>query len=249
MNLFRYDPKTGEVKTVADIGKALGEDGTKNIPQGKVHGDIFEHDGKLWFGTHVGLYERGGTKDHGPYPGGHFLSYDLKTGAFHDLGIGEPEEGLVTVAMDQERGRLYALTWPSAIFLYVDIQTNRKKTFGPAVVGHSYVNTVETGGVPRSLAVDPRDGNARRLLIPAGHAQKMTERCATALLPEGDGLAAVRLAVHAARGVQVRHVVRDDIHAHPLGVETTRGDAKTVEQAHCIASLPRPRPLGRLCDR
>lgn len=159
VNLFRYDPKTGRAETVADIGKILGEDGTKNIPQGKIHGDLFEYTGKLWFGTHVGFYERGGTKDHGPYPGGHFMSFDLKSGAFADLGIGEPEEGLVTVAMDSGRGRLYALTWPSAIFLYYDIGTGRKKSFGPAVVGHSYVNTVETGGVPRSLAVDPRDGN------------------------------------------------------------------------------------------
>ncbi|MHB9028188.1 MAG: NHL repeat-containing protein [Candidatus Latescibacterota bacterium] len=159
VNLFRYDPKTGEVRTVADIGKTLGEDGTKNIPQGKVHCDIFEHDGKLWFGTHVGLYGRGGLQDHGPYPGGHFLSWDLKTGKLADLGIGAPEEGLVALSLDTARGRLYALTWPSAIFIYYDIKSGQKKSFGPSVVGHSYVNTIETGGVPRSLAVDPRDGN------------------------------------------------------------------------------------------
>lgn len=159
VNLFQYDPKMGTVRTVADIGKVLGEDGTKAIPQGKIHSDLFEYGGKLWFGTHVGLYGRGGTKDHGPYPGGHFMSFDIGTGLFVDLGIGEPEEGLVTVAMDPDRGRLYALTWPSAIFLYHDLKTGRKKSFGPSVVGHSYVNTVETGGVPRSLAVDPRDGN------------------------------------------------------------------------------------------
>ena len=159
VNLFRYDPKKGTVITVADIGTALGEDGTKTIPQGKIHSDLFEYGGRLWFGTHVGLYGRGGTKDHGPYPGGHFMSFNLKSGVFADLGIGEPEEGLVTVAMDADRGRLYALTWPSAIFLYHDLKTGRKKSFGPSVVGHSYVNTVETGGVPRSLAVDPRDGS------------------------------------------------------------------------------------------
>ncbi len=159
VNLFRYDPATGRVKTVADIGKILGEDGTKNIPQGKIHCDLFEYAGKLWFGTHVGMYERGGTKDHGPYPGGHFMSFDLKSSEFSDLGIGEPQEGLVAVSIDSVRGRLYALTWPSAIFVYHDIMTGVNKSFGPAVVGHSYVNTVETGGVPRSLAVDPRDGN------------------------------------------------------------------------------------------
>ncbi len=159
VNLFRYDPKTGEVRTLADIGGMLGEDGAKNIPQGKVHCDLFEHDGKLWFGTHVGLYGRGGLQDHGPYPGGHFLNWNLKAGTLGDLGIGASEEGLVALSMDKSRGRLYALTWPSAIFIYYDIRSGRTKSFGPAVVGHSYVNSVETGGVPRSLAVDPRDGN------------------------------------------------------------------------------------------
>jgi len=159
VNLFRYDPKTGEVKTIADIGKLLGEDGTKNIPQGKVHCDLFEHEGKLWFGSHVGLYGRGGLDGHGPYPGGHFLSWDLKAGKLTDLGVGTPEEGLVALSMDKARGRLYALTWPSAVFIYYDIKSGSRKSFGPSVVGHSYVNTVETGGVPRSLAVDPRDGN------------------------------------------------------------------------------------------
>jgi len=36
--------------------------GTMTIPQGKIHGDLFEHKGKLYSGTHVGLYERGGRK-------------------------------------------------------------------------------------------------------------------------------------------------------------------------------------------
>ena len=159
VNLFRYNPRTGKVDTAADIGKALGEDGTKNIPQGKVHCDLFEDDGKLWFGTHVGFYERGGTKDHGPYPGGHFVSYDLSTGKIEDLGIGEAEEGLVSLSMDKKRKRLYALTWPSAIFIYYDIPSKTKKSFGPSVIGHTYKDKVETGGVPRSLGIDARDGN------------------------------------------------------------------------------------------
>ena len=159
VHLFRYDPKTGEATTVADIGEKFGEDPTVNIPQGKVHCDIFELDGKLYFGTHVGIYERGGTEDHGPYPGGHFASYDLATGAFHDYGIGVAEEGLVSMAIDKDRKRLYALTWPSAIFVYCDIASGEIKSFGPSVLGHAYINDKEFGGVPRSLAVDPRDGN------------------------------------------------------------------------------------------
>ena len=158
-HLFRYDPETDEVATVADIGEALGEDGTVNIPQGKIHCDLFEYYGKLYFGTHVGIYERGGTEDHGPYPGGHFMSYDLATGAFEDYGIGEPEEGMVCLQMDKKRGRLYTLTWPSALFIYYDIETGTKKSFGPSVYGHAYINNIEFGGIPRSFGIDPRNGN------------------------------------------------------------------------------------------
>jgi len=103
VHLFQYNPLTEEVTTIADIGEVLGEDSTLNIPQGKIHCDLFEHKGILYFGTHVGIYERGGTEDHGPYPGGHFMSYDIASGEFEDYGIGAPEEGMVSLQMDKDR--------------------------------------------------------------------------------------------------------------------------------------------------
>jgi hypothetical protein len=159
VHLFRYDPASGTVVTVADVGETLGEDPTVNIPQGKIHCDLFEREGRLWFGTHVGIYERGGTEDHGPYPGGHFMSYDLATGRFEDYGIGAPEEGMVCLEMDVRRGRLYTLTWPSALFIVYDIASGQTKSFGPSVIGHAYINEKEFGGVPRSLGIDHRDGS------------------------------------------------------------------------------------------
>ncbi|MBN1293470.1 MAG: hypothetical protein JXB48_16640 [Candidatus Latescibacteria bacterium] len=159
VHLFCFNPQTEQVTTIADIGEVLGEDGTLNIPQGKIHCDLFECDGKLYFGTHVGIYHRGGSDDHGPYPGGHFMCYDLKSGVFRDYGIGAAEEGIVCLQMDTERKRLYTLTWPSALFMYYDITTGTKKTFGPAVFGHAYINETEFGGVPRSIGIDPETGN------------------------------------------------------------------------------------------
>ncbi len=159
VHLFQYNPLTEEVTTIADIGEVLGEDGTLNIPQGKIHCDLFEHNGKLYFGTHVGIYERGGTEDHRPYPGGHFMSYDITSGEFEDYGIGAPEEGMVSLQMDKDRERLYTLTWPSALFIYYDISTGVKKSFGPSVKGHAYIDETEFGGIPRSLGIDPRTGN------------------------------------------------------------------------------------------
>jgi hypothetical protein len=66
---------------------------------------------------------------------------------------------MVALEMDTKRGRLYTLTWPSAIFIYYDVSTGMKKTFGPSVPGHAYINAVEFGGVPRSLGIDPHTGN------------------------------------------------------------------------------------------
>ncbi len=159
VHLFRYDPETGGVHTLADMGEVFGEDGTKNIPQGKIHCDLFEHRGKLWSGTHVGLYERGGRKDHGPYPGGHFFSYDLRTGEFDDLGIGAAEEGLVSMAMDKKRGRLYALTYPSGLFLVCDIGTRTIRNYGIGVSGYDRNDEDVHGSIDRSPGVDPRTGN------------------------------------------------------------------------------------------
>jgi hypothetical protein len=78
---------------IGDLTAVVGEDRTKVINQGKVHSDFYEVNGKLYFGTHAGLWDM-------TYPGGHFLSYDLATGTFEDYGIGVPNQGLVAMTMD-----------------------------------------------------------------------------------------------------------------------------------------------------
>ena len=149
VHMFCYSPSAGTVKLIADIGEVLGEDGTNIIPQGKIHCDFFEKDSELYFATHVGFFRRGGTEDHGPYPGGHFMKYTIASGEFTDLGIGVPEEGIVTMNMDKERGRLYCFSYPSGRFLYYDIVTGVKKVYSP----------IKFRNEPRSLGIDPRDGN------------------------------------------------------------------------------------------
>ena len=102
--MYRYNPATGEVRMIGDLNEIVGEDEKKVYSQGKVHTRIFEHNGKLYFATHCGSYQRGGSKIRGPYPGGHFMSYDLSSGEFEDFGIGVAEEGLLTMNMDKKRG-------------------------------------------------------------------------------------------------------------------------------------------------
>lgn len=145
-HLFRYNPRTDKVDTIADLTTTVGEDRNKTINQGKVHSDIYEVNGKLYFGTHAGSWDM-------TYPGGHYLCYDLKTGKFTDFGIGVEHQGLVAMTMDTKRMRMYAITWPGYTFCYYDINSGKKKNWAT-----SFAPMIQQG--PRSIAVDPRTGNA-----------------------------------------------------------------------------------------
>jgi hypothetical protein len=99
--MFCFDPKTKQIKELGDLTEACGEKGSKAIPQGKSHVNFIEANGKLYFATHIGVYsivegkETMGIPPAGykPYPGGHLLSYDLKTGKFEDFGIAPGRAG------------------------------------------------------------------------------------------------------------------------------------------------------------
>ena len=144
-HVFKYNPRSRAIFAVGDLTELVGEDRTKVINQGKVHCDFYELDGKLYFGTHAGAYDR-------TYPGGHFMSYDLKTEKFEDFGIGTPNEGLVALTMDTKRKRMYAVTWPGYTFLYYDNKTKKVERWKEAIAP-----VIQQG--PRSLGVDPRTGN------------------------------------------------------------------------------------------
>lgn len=55
------------------------------------------------------------------YQGGHFLSYDLASGAFESHGVAPRQEGVITMAMDTHRGRMYGLTWPCGRFISTSV--------------------------------------------------------------------------------------------------------------------------------
>jgi len=166
--MFSFDPKTQQIKELGDLTEACGEKGLKAIPQGKSHVNFVEMDRKLFFATHVGVYsivegkETMGVPPPGykPYPGGHLLSYDLRTGKFEDYGIAPNREGVLTFNMDTRRGRMFALTWPSGIFYRYDLATRQQRSFGKMCAeGEDGVGpTYRT--VCRSIAVDLDDGSA-----------------------------------------------------------------------------------------
>jgi hypothetical protein len=135
-----YDPTTDRIKILGDLNDICGQSGSRKITQGKSHVEFYENNGKLYFGTHVGHYEmiKGmerlpvqPIREFGLYPGGHFLTYDLITEKFADLGMISPGEGILTMTMDRDRARLYAISWPNGHFIRLDIKTGSIKNLGP----------------------------------------------------------------------------------------------------------------------
>jgi hypothetical protein len=165
--MYSYDPATNRSQHLADLTEAAGEKGIKAIPQGKSHVNFVEWQGKLYFSTHVGYYtivhgrETMGVPPPGyePYPGGHFMVYDMVSGKFQSLASAPAEQGIIDFSMDSRRGRLYGLTWPSGYFLRYDIASRELKNLGAT----SKEGEAGTGPhyriLCRSLAVDPEDGS------------------------------------------------------------------------------------------
>lgn len=95
-----------------------------------------------------------------PYPGGHFLAYDMAKGTFHRLASVSQGEGILTMNMDASRGRLYGLTWPTGYFLRYDLATGQLKQF-PPVAGRGEAGDGATySTLCRSIVIDPGDGSA-----------------------------------------------------------------------------------------
>ncbi|MEO6965854.1 MAG: hypothetical protein ABI076_08150 [Acidobacteriaceae bacterium] len=166
--MYSFNPKTKVITHIANLNDAVGQH-TKAVAQGKVHTDFIQDHDKLYFATHLGYYnqahglERATAAPQGylPYPGGHFVSYDLKTKKFDSLAIAPKGEGIITFNMDGKRGRLYGITWPSGYFLRYDLKTKSLKNLGTVFLGGEMGKVGTTyRAICRRIAMDPRDGDA-----------------------------------------------------------------------------------------
>ncbi len=164
--MYVYDPKTGAAKHLGDLTEAAGEKGLNAIAQGKSHVSFAEANGKLYFATHLGFYsiidgmEKPGIPPKGmkPYPGGHFLAYDIATGQFESLAVAPRNEGIITFAMDTRRQRLYGLTWPTGRLIRYDLPTRQLRDLGPVSEQGEDGKGATFRTICRSLAVNPEDG-------------------------------------------------------------------------------------------
>ena len=167
VQMYSYDPASDKIEHLGDLTEASGEKGMKAIPKAKSHVWFYEANGKLYFATHVDFYTvKGGRELMGvppagykQYPGGHFLSYDMATGKFENLAKAPPDQGIISMTMDAQRGRLYGVTWANGYFLRYDLASKEMKNLGPI----SHQGEAGTGPtyrtLCRSLVVDPGDGS------------------------------------------------------------------------------------------
>ncbi|MCW5977740.1 MAG: hypothetical protein KIT09_06665 [Bryobacteraceae bacterium] len=165
--MFSYDPASGKIDSLGDLDQACGQAGSKAIVQGKSHVNFVESDGKLYFASHIGFYsiidgmEKPGIPPPGftPYPGGHFLSFDIASGKFEDLGIAPDREGIISMTMDTRRGRLYGITWPKGYFLRLDLAKKDLRNLGLVSEQGEDGRGPTYRTLCRSLAVNPDDGS------------------------------------------------------------------------------------------
>ena len=166
--MFCYDPKTENIKFLGDLTEICGEKNKRAIPQGKSHVDFYESDGKLYFATHIGVYEMIDGMERLPenpaqgfqvYPGGHIVSYDLTTGEFEDLATAPHGEGVLTMTMDVDRGQIYGISWPSGYFLHYDVHQGKLLNLGlTSARGEAGIVGGDYRVLCRSLFVDPKTG-------------------------------------------------------------------------------------------
>ena len=165
--MYSYDPASDIIEHLGDLTEACGEKGQQSIVQGKSHVNFVESDGKLYFATHVGYYsiidgkEKIGIPPEGfkPYPGGHFLFFDMKTGEFQELAVAPRGEGIITMSMDTRRGHLYGITWPLGHFLHYSLATQELKDLGGFTRKGEDGEGEDYRTLCRALVVDPDDGS------------------------------------------------------------------------------------------
>lgn len=166
--MYSYNPENEEITHLGDLSEVSGEGDTNALPQGKVHTDFYEYNSTLYFATHIGFYESLDGMErypvnipdgYDPYPGGHFLSYNLESGEFQKLATAPDGEGIVTMTMDQDRGQLYGISWPTGYFLHYDLEEDEMKNIGlTSELGEAGTRGDDYRVLPRSMFIDPGSG-------------------------------------------------------------------------------------------
>ncbi len=116
-NVYEFDPKTGKMRHLANITELAGERGKGIWTTGKIHVQMQELDGYVYFGT---LDEDNGPPviDAASYQGPHWYRIHMETGRVEQLGLINGFWGLVGQAMDKKRRIIYGLAEDGHLYRY-----------------------------------------------------------------------------------------------------------------------------------
>lgn len=178
-HLFEFDQHLRMVRKLWDTSLSLANDGS--VVQGKIHSPLAEINGELFACTHSSWFREDHTDPRtgqiqSPYPGGCVFAVRMNSGqgriiagpldqnpatAFVRPGkMYMKGQGLVTGIFDTRRMMLYAISWPSAIFLKVNLITGAVGSYGAQQENGETVPRSDSGYqlVLRTLGLDD-DGN------------------------------------------------------------------------------------------
>jgi len=142
VRIVRYDDASDSLQTLVNVPEAVGEPADSGrASQCKIHYSFAasEGDGMLYAATHLSapaIGQKGYSpwadwKDpHRAFPFSALLAYDTRRDEVAWSAEFIPREGCRCLALDAERGRLYAIGYPRDHFYAYDIETRRLRDLG-----------------------------------------------------------------------------------------------------------------------
>ncbi len=140
--LFRYDPRADTRELLGTLRQISRDEG--NLADGetiaKIHVPFQEYRGKFYFSSHD-YHSYDGPQDLAKRRGGHFYSYDLKSGKFADLsktdagGVSVSQQGIIGLTILRKHNKLAGFTFPHGDILIHDLNRGTT-TLHPGVAEH-----------------------------------------------------------------------------------------------------------------
>ena len=116
-NVYEFDPTTEKIRHLANLTVLSGERGKGIWTNGKIHVQMQELDGYIYFGS---LCEDNGPPaiDASSYEGPHWYRIKMSTGEVEQLGLINSFWGLLGQAMDKKRRIIYGLAEDGHLYRY-----------------------------------------------------------------------------------------------------------------------------------
>ena len=184
VQLYAYDTAARRMRHALDVAKAIGEDPRNgHATHGKVHFALCpSRDGFVYAATHASTPPLGETMWNAKtmwgdrrrsFSGGHVFRYDPRTGDCRDFGVPFPHVGISAMDLDEERGRLVGVTYPTGHLIFIEKDTG--EAFDAGRISETYPLALVPDGKGRVWSSDAY-GFLIRIHVAGRRAELLTER-------------------------------------------------------------------------